>query len=63
MKETKNVSFSKAVITEEDGEFKITEVGKDDSKTYNLTNQIRKWIGEDGLTVTIKKDNDIPSEE
>ena len=63
MKETKNVSFSKATITEEDGEFKITEVGKDDSKTYNLTNQIRKWIGEDGLTVTIKKDNDIPSEE
>jgi hypothetical protein len=63
MKETKNVSFSKATITEEDGEFKITEVGKEDSKTYNLTNQIRKWIGEDGLTVTIKKDNDIPSEE
>ena len=63
MKENKNISFAKATITEEDGEFIITETVKDDTKVYNLTNKLREWVGIEGVSLKLSKDSEIESEE
>lgn len=62
-KENKSITFSKAVITEEDGIFYITEYNKDDTKVYNLSEQLREWIGIESLSLGIKRDREVPSEE
>lgn len=63
MKENRNISFAKATITEEDGEFIITETVKDETKVYNLTNKIREWVGIEGISLKLSKDSEIQSEE
>lgn len=63
MKETRNITFSKATITEENGEFIITETVKEDCRVYNLTEKLKEWIDVDGITLTLKKDTEVPSEE
>jgi hypothetical protein len=63
MKENRNISFAKATITEENGEFIITETVKDDTKVYNLTEKIREWINIEGVSLKLAKDSEIPSEE
>lgn len=60
-KESKSVSFKNATINKED--MTITEFTKDDSKTYSLENVIADWDGIDGVSLTIKRDNDIPADE
>ena len=60
-KESKSVSFKNATINKED--MTITEFTKDDSKTYSLENVIADWDGIDGVSLTIKQDNDIPADE
>lgn len=62
-KETKSLGFSKAKITLENGEFIITETTKDDEKVYNLTQKLQEWIDIEGITLTLKKDNELDSEE
>lgn len=55
---SKSVKFSNATITEEEnGELIITEISKDDAKESNLTEELRSWLGIDGISLTIKKDN------
>jgi len=63
MKETRNISFAKATITEEEGEFIITETVKDDTKVYNLTEKLREWVGIEGVSLRLTKDSEVPSEE
>lgn len=63
MKENRSIGFSKATITEEDGNFIITEVTKDEQKVYNLSEKLREWLEVDGVSLTIKRDLEIPSEE
>lgn len=60
-KESKSVSFKNATINKED--MTITEFTKDDSKTYSLENVIADWDGIDGVSLTIKRDDDIPADE
>lgn len=60
-KESKSVSFKNATINKED--MTITEFTKDDSKTYSLENVIEDWDGIDGVSLTIKRDDDIPADE
>ena len=62
-KENKSIQFSKAIITEEDGEFIITEYQKQDTKVYNLNEKLREWIDIEGITLSLKKDKELPSEE
>lgn len=60
-KESKSVSFKNATINKED--MTITEFTKDDSKTYSLENVIADWDGIDAVSLTIKRDDDIPADE
>lgn len=62
-KENKSIGYSKATITEENGEFIITETTKDEQKVYNLSEKLREWVEIDGVSLTIKRDLEIPSEE
>ena len=62
-KETKSIGFSKATISIEDGQFIITEYLKDETKTYNLTEKLQEWENIEGITLSIKKDSEVPSQE
>ena len=62
-KTVQKVRFSKGLISREGSEFMITEIGKDDTKTYNLNKVIDKFIGQEGVSLTISIDDDIPAEE
>lgn len=59
----KSIGFSKAIITEEDGVFYIEEIMKDSTNRYNLTDKLKEWVEIDGISLTIKKDSELPSEE
>lgn len=60
-KTTKTTSFSKAVISTND--MTITEYNKDDTKVYSIEKLLSEWNGIEGISLTIKQDSDIPSEE
>jgi hypothetical protein len=62
-KESKSLGFSKACITEEDGVLIITETTKDSTNVYNLSDKIKEWIGIEGISLVLKKDSEIVSEE
>ena len=62
-KTVKKVSFSKGLISREGSELMITEIGKDDTKTYNLNKVIAEFVGQEGVSLTISIDDDIPAEE
>lgn len=57
MKESRTVSFSKAIISKEDGKYIITEVGKDDSREYNLSEILDNWLEIEDVKITISRDN------
>lgn len=50
-------SFKKAMIDFE--EMTITEYLKDEINVYDLRTVIKRWSGVDGITLTIKTDEDI----
>ncbi len=49
-------SFSNAIITKEKGEYTITELEKDGSQDYNLTDILDKFLDKDGVSLTIGVD-------
>lgn len=49
-------SFSNAMITEDNGQYSITEVEKDDTQTYNLSEVLDKFLDKDGVSLTIGVD-------
>ena len=57
MRESRTVSFSKAIISKEDGKYIITEVGKDDSREYNLSEILDNWLEIEDVKITISKMN------
>ena len=57
MKESRTVSFSKAIISKEDGKYIITEIGKDDSREYNLSEILDNWLEIEDVKITISKMN------
>ena len=61
MKKTRTTVFSKARIEEVDGELLIIEAGKKDApdNVYSLTNELNEWLGVEGISLTIKKDEEI----
>jgi len=60
-KTTKATAFSKAVINTDD--MTITEYVKDDTKVYSIKKLLSEWNGVEGISLTIKQDSEIPSEE
>ena len=57
MKESRSVSFSKAILSKENGKYIITEVGKDDSREYNLSEVLDNWLEIEDVKITISKMN------
>ena len=61
-KRQESEGFSKATITfEEDGEIMITEYLKDETIPYSLTKILKEWENVDNITLSIKKENQRPS--
>lgn len=60
-KTTRATAFSKAVINTDD--MTITEYNKDDTKVYSIEKLLSEWNGVKGISLTIKQDSEIPSEE
>ena len=59
-KKNTSIKFSKATISkEEDGRYIITEIGKDDSIDYDFSAVLDKWIGIEGLSISISADDEI----
>ena len=52
-------SFSKAVVTKEDGKYIITEYNKDDTKSYDLSSVLDGVIGVEGLSLALNKDSEL----
>lgn len=64
MKETVKISCSKAFIElDENGEFILYEKTKDEVKVFNLTNKLKEYVGIDGVSLSLSKDEDLDSEE
>lgn len=61
MKRTKSISLKNATINLEDGT--ITEYMKDETKTYNIRKILEEWNHVDGLSITMKQDNEVPADE
>lgn len=60
-KVSKSTAFKGAVINKED--MTITEFTKDDSRTYSLEKLLDDWDGIEGISLTIKQDDEIPADE
>ena len=60
-KKSTKVAFSKATITFEDGKYTITEITKDDSTDYNLSAVLDSFIGQEGISLSISTDDDVPA--
>lgn len=60
-KASKSIAFKNAVIDKAEGT--ITEFTKDDTKTYSIDKLLEDWDGIEGITLTIKQDDDVPADE
>lgn len=60
-KKSTKIAFSKATITFENGKYTITEITKDDSTDYNLSAVLDSFIGQEGISLSIGVDDDVPA--
>jgi hypothetical protein len=60
-KKSTKVAFSKANITFENGKYTITEITKDDSTDYDLSAVLDSFIGQEGISLSISTDDDMPA--
>ena len=58
---TKKYAFSKGTITFENGKYTITEITKDDSTDYDLSAVLDSFIGQEGISLSIGVDDDVPA--
>lgn len=57
-KKSKSISFKNATICIADGT--ITEYFRDESKTYSIEKLLKEWDGIDGISLSVKLDEDAP---
>lgn len=57
---TRKYSFSKGLITFENGKYTITEVGKDESTDYDLSSVLNSFVGLEGVSLSIGVDDNVP---
>ena len=60
-KASKSIAFKNAVIDKE--ERTITEFTKDDTKVYSIEKLLEDWDQIEGISLTIKQDDDVPADE
>ena len=60
-KKSTKVAFSKATISFENGKYTITEITKDDSTDYDLSAVLDNFIGQEGISLSIGVDDDVPA--
>ena len=60
-KKSTKVVFSKATITFENGKYTITEITKDNSTDYDLSAVLDSFIGQEGISLSIGVDDDVPA--
>ena len=60
-KKSTKVAFSKATITFENGKYTITEITKDDSTDYDLSAVLDSFIGQEGISLSISTDDEVPA--
>ena len=60
-KKSTKVVFSKATITFENGKYTITEITKDNSADHNLSAVLDSFIGQEGISLSISVDDDVPA--
>ena len=60
-KKSTKVAFSKASISFENGKYTITEITKDDSTDYDLSAVLDSFIGQEGVSLSISTDDDVPA--
>ena len=60
-KASKSIAFKNAVIDKAEGS--ITEFTKDDSKGYSIEKLLEDWDQVEGISLTIKQDDDVPADE
>lgn len=60
-KKSTKVAFSKATITFENGKYTITEITKDDSTDYDLSAVLDSFMGQEGISLSIGVDDDVPA--
>ena len=58
---SKVTSFKNASINTED--MTITETSKDYIKVYNIKKLLDDWSGIEGISLTIRQDDEMPSDE
>ena len=60
-KASKSITFKNAVIDKTEGT--ITEFTKDDTKVYSIEKLLEDWDQVEGISLTIKQDDDVPADE
>ena len=60
-KASKSIAFKNAVIDKAEGT--ITEFTKDDTKVYSIEKLLEDWDQVEGISLTIKQDDDVPTDE
>ena len=60
-KVSKSIAFKNAVIDKAEGT--ITEFTKDDTKVYSIEKLLEDWDQVEGISLTIKQDDDVPADE
>lgn len=60
-KASKSIAFKNAVIDKAEGT--ITEFTKDDTKVYSIEKLLEDWDQVEGISLTIKQDDDVLADE
>ena len=60
-KASKSIAFKNAVIDKAEGT--ITEFIRDDTKVYSIEKLLEDWDQIEGISLTIKQDDDVPTDE
>ena len=60
-KASKSIAFKNAVIDKAEGT--ISEFTKDDTKAYSIEKLLEDWDQIEGISLTIKQDDDVPADE
>lgn len=60
-KASKSIAFKNAVIDKAEGT--ITEFTKDDTKVYSIEKLLEDGDQVEGISLTIKQDDDVPADE
>ena len=58
---TRKYSFTKGNISFDNGKYTITEITKDDSTDYDLSAVLDSFIGQEGISLSIGVDDDVPA--